>query len=242
MSNHLKRLNSPSGWRIPKKTNTFVKKTAPGPHNSHAMPVAVWLRDHTGLANNVKEVKKILTERSLIVNGSPCTDSKMGIGVFDIISIPKTGKHYRILRNKKGDYVSVEITEEASKSRLCKIADKTIVKGGKIQLNLRYGANVIVDTQEYNPKDSIVLSLEPETRFEVVGHFPFAVGSVAMIIGGKHSGKVGKIAEIVTVPGSIPNRIYLTEEKTGEAFDTIEDYVFIVGKDESAVSVWGIEE
>lgn len=242
MSNHLKRLNSPSGWRIPKKTNTFVKKTAPGPHNSHAMPVAVWLRDHVGLANNVKEVKKILTERSLIVNGSPCTDSKMGIGVFDIISIPKLGKYYRILRNKKGDYVSVEITEDAAKSRLCKISDKTIVKGGRIQLNLRYGANVIVDSQEYNPKDSVVLSLEPETRFKVIDHFPFAVGSVAMIIGGKHSGKVGKISEICVVPGSIPNRIYLTEEKTGVEFDTIEDYVFIVGKDESAVSVWGIEE
>lgn len=242
MSNHMKRLNSPTGWRIAKKQNTFVAKTAPGPHNSHAMPMAVWLRDHMGLALNTKEVKKILTERSVLVNGVVCSDPKMGVGVFDIIAIPKIGKYFRILRNKKADYVSVPISEEDAKTRLSKIADKTIVKGGKVQLNLRYGANIQVDSQEYKPKDSIVFTISGDERLKIVDHFPYAEGNCAMIIGGRHSGKVGKITKIDVIPGSIANRVYLKDIKTGEDFDTIENYVFMVGKNEPAVSEWGIEE
>jgi small subunit ribosomal protein S4e len=237
----MKRLTSPTGWRIAKKENKFVIKTAPGPHNRKSMPMAVWLRDHMGFALNMKEAKKILKDRSIILNGVPCTDPKLGIGVFDIISIPKNDKHFRILRNKKGDYVSVPVTAEDARTRLCKIANKTIVKDGKIQLNLRYGANLTVDSQEYKPKDSIVIGLEGDDRFKVIDHFPFAEGSVAMIIGGSHSGKVGRITKIETIPGSISNRVFLKDEKSGEDFDTIEEYTFIIGTKEPTVKEWGIE-
>jgi len=195
-----------------------------------------------GMALNMKEVKKILKDRSVILNGVPCTDPKLGIGVFDIISIPKTDKHFRILRNKKGDYVSVPISAENAKTRLCKIANKTIVKDGKIQLNLRYGANLLVESQEFKPRDSIVIGLEGDERFKVIDHFPFAEGNVAMIIGGSHSGKVGRITKIETIPGSISNRVYLKDESSGNDFDTIEEYTFIIGTKEPAVKEWGIEE
>lgn len=241
MSYHLKRLTTPDSWRIAKKVNKFITKTAPGPHNASAMPVAVWLRDHMGLALNMKEVKKILGDRVVIVNGKACTDPKMGIGVFDIISIPKNGKHYRILLDSKGNFRSIEISDEAAKTRLCKIRNKTVVKGGKVQLNLLYGANIIAEDR-YKPKDSVVLSLEEKDRFTIVDHFPFAEGNVAMVIGGRHSGKVGRIVEIRQIAGSLPNRVVLEDEATKTKFDTIEDYVFMVGTSKPAVEEWGIEQ
>lgn len=242
MSNHMKRLTSPTGWRIAKKDNKFVIKTVPGPHNKNSMPMAVWLRDHMGLALNMKESKKILKDGSVILNGVQCTDPKLGIGVFDIISTPKTDKHYRILRDKKGDYVSIPITAEDAKTRLCKIANKTIIKGGKTQLNLRYGANLITDSKDYKPKDSLVVGLEGDDRFKVIDHFPFAEGNVAMVIGGSHSGKIGRITKIETIPGSISNRVFLKDDESGNEFDTIEEYTFIIGTKEPAVKEWGIEE
>jgi small subunit ribosomal protein S4e len=241
MSFHQKRLDAPNAWRIAKKANTFITKTAPGPHTAHAMPMAVWLRDHMEFARNIKEIKKILNDRSVMVNGRPCTDPKLGIGIFDIISIPKMEKHYRILLNSKGDFVSIGISVEDAKTRLCKIRNITTIRGGKVQLNLRYGANIIAQDQ-YKPKDSIVLSLEEENRFAIMDHFPFAVGNVAMVIGGRHSGKVGKIVDIQKVPGSIPNRVILEDEATGSRFETIEEYVFMVGRSEPALKEWGIEQ
>ncbi|QSZ67135.1 30S ribosomal protein S4e [Methanofollis aquaemaris] len=237
---HLKRLTAPMAWQIAKKENTFITRTCPGPHNAAAMPVAVWLRDMMELAGNMKEIKRILHQRDIIVNGKPVTDPKIGLGIFDIISIPKMDKHYRLLMDKRGHLVSVEIDAEAASTRLCKIRNKTIVKGGKVQLNLNFGANLIADNT-YKPKDSIVLTLgEGEDRFKIVDHFPFAVGNTAMVIGGKHSGKIGTITEIRTVPGSIPNRVFL-EDENKESFETVEGYIFMIGRETPVIAEWGIE-
>jgi small subunit ribosomal protein S4e len=241
MSDHLKRLNAPKSWQIARKTNKFITKTAPGPHNANAMPIAVWLRDHMGFVRNMKEVKQVLREKNVIVNGRICRDPKMGIGIFDIISLPKAGKHYRILRDKKGRHVSIEIDAAAAETRLCKVVDKTIVKGGKVQLNLRHGANILADNT-YKPGDSIVVSLKPESRFAIVDHFPFTVGNMVMVIGGRHSGKVARIAEIVKVPGSVPNKVILEDEKEKTRFDTINQYIYVVGKEKPALEKWGIEQ
>ena len=241
MADHLKRLNAPDSWHIAKKTKKFITKTAPGPHNANAMPIAVWLRDHMGFARNVKEVRQILHQKDVIVNGRPCSDAKMGIGIFDIISLPKINKFYSILRDKNGRHVSIEIDAEAAKTRLCKIKNKTIVPGGKVQLNMRYGANLLADNT-YKSGDTIILSLEPETRFKIVDHFPFAVGNMAMVTGGRHSGKVARIVDIVKIPGSVPNKIILEDETTKTRFDTIEPYIYMVGKQKPAIASWGHEQ
>ena len=241
MSDHLKRLNAPDSWHIAKKTTKFITKTAPGPHNANAMPIAVWLRDHMNYARNMKEVKQILSQKDVIVNGRPCRDPKMGVGIFDIIAMPKINKYYRILRDKNGRHISVEIDAEASKSRLVKIKNKTTITGGKVQLNFRDGANILADNT-YKPGDSVEVSIESETRFKILNHFPFEAGNVAMIIGGKHSGNVARILEIIKMPGSVPNKIILQDEKTGVKFDTIAPYIYMVGKQTSAIAKWGHEE
>ncbi|NLA39615.1 MAG: 30S ribosomal protein S4e [Methanomicrobiales archaeon] len=233
MSNHLKRLVAPGSWRIHKKAQKFVMKTAPGPHDADGMPVGVWLREHTGIAQNASEARKILQQRDVLVNGRPCRNIRMGLGVFDIVSIPKLGKHYRIQLDKRGNLISVEIPEESSKTRLCKIRNKTVVKGGRVQLNLAFGANIIADNT-YRAKDSIVVTLgDPKTgedRFRIVDHFPFAEGNVAMIVGGKHSGKVGRIIDIIRTASSVPNRVVLMDDSADERFETIEEYIFMVGR------------
>jgi small subunit ribosomal protein S4e len=205
------------------------------------MPIAVWLRDNMGLARNLKEVKQILNQNDVIINGRSCRDAKMGIGIFDIISLPKINKFYRILRDKNGRHVSIEIDAEAAKTRLCKVKNKTVVAGGKVQLNMRDGANLLADNT-YKSGDSIVLSLESETRFKIVDHFPFAVGNMAMVIGGRHSGKVARIVDIIKMPGSVPNKIILEDESAKTRFDTISPYIYMVGKQTPAIASWGIEQ
>lgn len=241
MSEHLKRLVSPDSWHIAKKTEKFVAKTAPGPHNANSMPVVVWMRDHMGLARNGKEVKEILAKKEVIINGRPCRDPKMGIGIFDIISLPTIGKHYRILRDKNGRHKTIQIDEESSRTRLAKIRNKTVVAGGTVQLNLRYGANILGDNS-YKPGDSVVISLDPDSRFEILDHFPYATGNMAMVIGGKHSGKIARIVDIVKVPGSVPNRVILEDESDSSRIETIDDYIYMVGRETPALAEWGIEE
>jgi len=241
MSDHLKRLNAPDSWHITKKTTKFVAKTAPGPHNANAMPVAVWLRDQQGLARTMKEVKQILKQKDLVINGRPCRDPKMGIGIFDVIALPRIGKYYRMLRDLKGRHKTVEIDADAAQKRLCKIQNKTTIAGGKVQLNLRYGANIIADNS-YKSNDSIVISLKPEDQFKVLEHYPFAAGNMATIIGGRHSGKVARIIEIIKTPGSVPNKVILEDETSKERFDTVSPYVYMIGKETVSKTSWGLDQ
>lgn len=238
---HMKRIVAPGSWSIERKVSTYSPAISPGPHNAGALPIAIWMRDHMGLARNMKEVKQILHDRQVVVNGRICNDPHIGIGVFDIISFPAIGKHYIMLLDKRGRFASSEVDAEAAKIRLSKIRTKTTLSGGKVQLNLLFGANLIADNS-YRPKDTVVLKLgvDGDSRFEITDHFPYAVGNVAMIVGGQHSGRVARIREVIPVQGSVPNRVSLEELSTGEIFETIEPYIFMVGREEAALGTWGI--
>ncbi|NLX48534.1 MAG: 30S ribosomal protein S4e [Methanospirillum sp.] len=240
MSGHIKRMVAPSSWRLSRKEQTFVTKTRAGPHDAGAMPMAVWLRDRMDYARTMKEVKLILSGRQVVVNGRPCRDPRMGIGIFDIVSIPKMDRHFRILLDKKGRIVSVPIDAESAKTRLARVAKKTVVPGGKVQLNLDHGANVVGD-HSVKSRDSVVISLEPENRFAILDRFPYEVGNMAMIIGGRHAGRIGRITAITRVPGSTPNTVALEDPNDGTSFETIDDYCYMVGRETPAVSSWGIE-
>lgn len=245
MGDHQKRLTAPDTWGIPKKDFKFVPKTSPGPHNRDAMPIAIWLRDHMGVARDMKEVRQILNQREIILNGRFCRDPNLGLGTFDVISIPKIGKHYTILRDQQGKFVAKEIPAERAEFRLCKVKNKTIVKGGKVQVNLLFGANILTDA-EIKRNDSVVLTLgsplDPSRkRFQLVERYPFEIGNFAMIIGGRHSGRIGRIVAIEKNPGNIPNRVILEDMKTNKRFDTIERYIFMVGRTPEEAVRWGFE-
>ena len=63
-----------------------------------------------------------------------------------------------------------------------------------------------------------------------------------MIIGGKHSGVIARITEKIKVPGSLSNRVILKDESNGENFETIDEYVVMIGREAPAIERWGIEE
>jgi small subunit ribosomal protein S4e len=165
----------------------------------------------------------------------------MGIGIFDVIALPRVGKYYRMLRDLKGRHKTVEIDADAAQMRLTKIQNKTTITGGKVQLNLRYGANIIADNT-FKSNDSIVISLKPEDRFKILEHYPFVAGNMATIIGGRHSGKVARIVEIIKTSGSVPNKVILEDEKTKERFDTITPYVYMIGKETVSKAGWGLDQ
>ena len=87
-----KRMTAPDAWQISRKESKYVVSTAHGPHDASALPIGIWIRDHMNLAQNTKEVKKILHDRNVVLNGNVVTDEHIGIDVFDIISFPKIDK------------------------------------------------------------------------------------------------------------------------------------------------------
>jgi small subunit ribosomal protein S4e len=200
----------------------------PGAHSEErGMPLVVVLRDLLKVADKSKEIEQILHEGKVQVDGKVRKDYRYTVGMFDTISIPALNANYRMVIADNGKFNIVPVTDASAK--ICKIVNKTAVKGGKIQLNLHDGTTMLA-SNDYKTKDSIIIKV-PERKIDQ--HFTYAVGSLVMVTEGKHSGEIGKIKEIKTVRSSAPNTVVITTP-AGD-FETIENYVFVIGKDNPAV-------
>ncbi len=213
----------PKTWDIQRKTHKWAVKASPGPHSGlKSIPLLLVIRDVMKLANSSREAKKILHDGDVLVDGVVRRDYKFPVGVFDVITIPKIDLSYRVFLDGKQRLSLKKISDPEVK--LCKITDKTILKGGNTQLNLHDGSNIISDEYSYHSSDSVILSL-PERK--VVKHLTYKPGSLALVIGGAHSGELATIEDIRKTRGAMPN---MTSLYSSYGFETIEDYVFVIGK------------
>jgi small subunit ribosomal protein S4e len=230
---HQKRLSAPRTVKIARKEKKWTVKTSPGPHDKGAVPLLVLVRDLLGLADTAREARRIISAGEILVDGKPRRDYKFPVGLFDVVTIPKIEKSYRILFDERGRYTPKEV-EDADR-KIYKITGKTLLKGGKVQLNLFDGTNILA-SNDFSTKDSLILKI-PEK--EILQHLRFEEGVLVMIIGGTHAGEIGRIKDYKIVRGSAPNLVTVEGEKRD--ITTIEDYVFVVGgKDTKPVIDLGI--
>ena len=60
---------------------------------------------------------------------------------------------------------------------------------------------------------------------------------MAMVVGGKHTGQMGRIKDIIVVKSSQPNRVVISGE---EEFETIVDYVYMIGREEPVIKLGAV--
>ncbi len=229
MGRHQKRVASPISWPITKKTHAWVIGANAGAHSKETgIPLLVVVRDMLKIANNSREAKRIINEGNVYVDGIARTNYKYITGLFDIISLPGLNVYYRILLDVNNRFKLFNESPDAKK--LCRINNKTIVRKGTVQLNLHDGNNIIA-SNEYNTFDMIMLSLPDRKIIKQIGYKP---GNLALIVGGEHSGEIGKIKQIRKVRSSGANMVVLSNEKD---FETIEDYVFVIGETTPEIKV-----
>ncbi|HWQ19495.1 MAG TPA: 30S ribosomal protein S4e [Methanotrichaceae archaeon] len=230
MTRHQKRITVPRSWPIERKVHTWVPKISPGPHTAEdSMPILMVLRDMLKVADNAREAKRAMYESNVLINGKVRKDPKFPVGIFDIISLPALNQNYRMMRDSRGMFYFQQVDASDAK-RLVRIANKTTIKGGKQQLNLNDGTNMIVDG-DYKAGDSLILSLDDG---KIADRIEFKEGNLAMVIGGQHTGQIGKLKSIIVVKSSRPNRVVISGQKE---FETIVDYVYMIGRDAPAINV-----
>ena len=232
---HLKRFKAPKHWPIHPKENKWTTKPSAGPHAIEgSLPLLLIVRDILGVADNAREARRIINNGEILVDGSARKDYKFPVGFMDVIEIPKSEKVYRVLPDEKGRLILYPIAAENKDFKLCKITNKTTIRGGKTQLNLHDGRNQLVDNG-YKVGDVVILKV-PEQ--EISDSIDFAKGNIGLITGGKHTGEIGRIKEINITQSSMPNTVEMeTEDKN--TFLTLKDYVFVIGKEEPAIALPG---
>jgi small subunit ribosomal protein S4e len=219
---HHKRLVMPRTWPLTRKTNIWAQKANPSGHQLEmCMPIGIVLRDVLGIAHNMREAKRILHSRIVMVDGRIETDRARGVGIMDVLTVGD--ENYRCILDTNGKLRYRPIAKKAAETKICRVMGKTTVKGGKTQVHLHDGRNILLDeSPDYKTGDSLVISLPDQ---KVSSHLEMKIGATAYLTGGSHIGEIAKIADQEVKRSSKPN------ETSFEDFGTITDYVFVIGKE-----------
>uniref|UniRef100_A0A673AUG7 RNA-binding S4 domain-containing protein n=1 Tax=Sphaeramia orbicularis TaxID=375764 RepID=A0A673AUG7_9TELE len=115
---HLKRVAAPKHWMLDKLTGVFAPRPSTGPHKlRECLPLIIFLRNRLKYALTGDEVKKICMQRFIKIDGKVRTDVTYPAGFMDVISIEKTGEHFRLIYDVKGRFTVHRITAEEAKVR-----------------------------------------------------------------------------------------------------------------------------
>jgi len=207
------------------------------------LPLSVLLRDVLGLAKNARESKIILAQKRVLVDGKVRRDHKFPAGLMDLIELPDADMTYRILPAVGKGLTALRIPKDEGRAKLCRIEDKSTIKKGAVQLNLHDGRNIIVSVQDarnpredaYKTRDTLRISMPDQ---KILEHLKFAEGAYAIVTSGRNIGRHGKILKIE--PSTAAKKAAaLIEDPSGERFETIADYVFVIGGQRPVIKIQG---
>jgi small subunit ribosomal protein S4e len=200
--------------------------TPTGPHRKSECMTLTSILKSLGFADNAKEARKIIVGGMVQVDGIVRKEPNYGAGLMDVVSMPKVGKDVRIVPVKNGIVIK-EIPKKEALLKPCKVTGRKLLPGGKVQVQLHDGSSIISDGK-FKVNDTLLMAM-PDRKIKEV--LPYAVGSYALIVSGRHRGEKGQVKTIIE--GSAARKS-LTE--VGE-YKTPTEYVFITGKDKPQVEL-----
>src|SRR3989338_526136 len=211
---HITRHNTSKRWPIPRKGTKYL--VFPSRGNNDSIPLLIIMREILGIVKTRKELKKILNENKILVNGRIIKEDKTSLALFDVISIGSLNKNYKLIFSDKGKFSLVEINDNEASSKICKIIGKNMLKGKKIQINFNDGRNLI-SKESVNIGDSAIIGFK-EKKIEKI--LPVKEKSKVLIIKGKHLGDIGEIISI--------NNNKITVKNKEREFETVNKEVIVI--------------
>lgn len=229
---HLKRLVAPKYWPTHSRGYTWTYSPSPGPHKKNeCIPLAIIIRDILKLGETGKEAEKIIKAGEIKVDEKIRRDPRYPVGLLDIISIPQINKYYRVIPFKNGLKL-IEIEEKEANKKIVKIINKTCVRGGKIQLNLNDGKNILVKEDKYKTHDSLLIQLP---SLKILEHIKLEEGTLILITSGRRSGKIGRVIRIHEGKFNIKPRIECEIEN--QRTEVLKEYAICVGREKPLIKV-----
>ncbi|KDD75424.1 hypothetical protein H632_c691p0 [Helicosporidium sp. ATCC 50920] len=228
---HLKRLNAPKHWMLDKLGGIFAPKPSSGPHKTReCLPLILMLRNRLKYALTGREVTSILMNRLVEVDGKVRTDKTYPVGFMDVVTIPKTSEHFRLIYDSKGRFAVHRITPEEATYKLCKVKRMQFGRGGVPYVATHDGRTMRYPDPAIREGDTVVFDIEENKIRDFVR---FEVGNLAMVTGGHNNGRVGTITHTERHKGSFD--IVQIRDAAGHVFATRATNVFVIGKGDKAL-------
>ncbi|MBN1386756.1 30S ribosomal protein S4e [Candidatus Woesearchaeota archaeon] len=229
VKNHLKTLAAPKTWAIKRKSQVFLVRPAPGAHpKDECLPLRIIMADILKYGRTSKEIKYIINNRNVLIDGMRRKSLKFNVGVMDTVQVPDLNEYYRVIFNKKGKIDLVAIGKDEADMKICKIINKSMVSG-RTQLNLDDGKNILADKGakgSYGVGDSLLLHLPDQKILELL---KLEKGAAVYLKKGKYAGQTG------VVEGIKEDTINIRSE--AGSIQTLKAYALVIGKDKPLLTV-----
>lgn len=187
----MKRLAAPSHWMLDKLSGTYAPRPSAGPHKlRESLPLIVFIRNRLKYALNGREVKAILMQRLVQVDGKVRTDHTFPAGFMDVISLEKTGEHFRLLYDVKGRFAVHRITAEEAQYKLGKVKRVQLGKKGIPYLVTHDGRTIRYPDPDIKVNDTVKIDV---ATGKIQSFVKFDNGQLVMVTGGRNLGRVGVI-------------------------------------------------
>lgn len=195
-------------------------------------------------------------QRLIQVDKKVRTDPTYPAGFMDVISIEKTGEHFRLIYDTKGRFTIHRISEDEAAYKLAKV--RRVQLGAKgIPYLVTHDARTYGSTFQFpvaraasrstnickpgrirypdpaiKVNDTVKIDLETG---KITEYIPFDTGCLCMVTGGRNMGRVGVITHRERHDGGFD--IVHIKDVMDNTFATRLSNVFIIGKEKSWVSL-----
>jgi small subunit ribosomal protein S4e len=182
-------------------------RPSPGPHKlRESLPLSIFLRNRLKYALTGREVTSIVAQRLIKVDGKVRTDNTYPAGfmgalhsfrvmrfiepLLDVLSIDKSGEHFRLLYDVKGRFVIHRITPEEATYKLCKVKKVALGTKGVPYIVTHDGRTIRYPDPLIRVNDTVKFDL---TQSKITSFVKFDTGNIVMITGGRNMGRAGVI-------------------------------------------------
>ncbi|XP_078001438.1 small ribosomal subunit protein eS4-like [Glandiceps talaboti] len=211
---------------LDKLTGKFAPRPSTGPHKlRECLPLIIFLRNRLRYALTYVEVKKIVMQRLIKVDGKVRTDIGYPMGIMDVVSIEKTGENFRLIFDVKGRFAIHRITHEEAKYKLCKVRKVSVGPKGVPFVVTHDARTIRYPDPLVKVNDTVKVDIGSG---KIQDFIKFDSGNVCMITGGRNLGRVGIITNRERHPGSFD--IVHVKDAAGHTFATRLTNVFVIGK------------
>lgn len=194
---HLKSLAAPRYF--PKKGTVFTVSPRPGPHpKKRCIPILIAVRDLLKYVDDAATARKLISSGKFLVDGRTVKDLRFPLGLMDVLSVPTTGEHYRVLIKPGKGLFLFKITEQEAGFKICQVVRKNHVKGGGMMVGFHDGRTILFkennldEGREIKILDGVKLAVPSQ---EILEKRKFEVGNYAYIHTGARAGLHGRIVK-----------------------------------------------
>ncbi|MEA3329390.1 MAG: hypothetical protein U9Q06_01470, partial [Nanoarchaeota archaeon] len=153
---YIKRQNISKTWPIMRKGTKYV--VMPSHAKKQGIPLLIIMRDILEFVKTRKELKKIIYEEKVLVNGKIVREENLALVLFDNLSLPLLKKNYKLTLGENKKIKLDEIKGIEAGKKISKVIGKKILKGNKTQINLLDGRNLLTD-EKIKVGDSVLVKI-----------------------------------------------------------------------------------